>query len=131
MNGNNNQDAVAKALKSGSDAVFSLEQAFLDNGDQANADAADEASRDLLNASGKANAASVVSKLSDTQAHQQVVQQLTAKLNAAAQHIAADEKTVHKWLNVAASALQLVAKASAGNIPGAIANATGIIHLLS
>ncbi len=127
---NGNQDDVAAALKVASDAAFATEQAFIANGDQANAVIADDVSQELLQASGAANATAVLKKLSDTAQHEQVVKTLTTKLNAAAQGITADEKTIHTWLSIASNALQLVSKVTAGNIPGAIGNATAIVHLL-
>ena len=124
-------DAVAVAFKKGSDAAFSLEQAFLDHGDESKAALADQAVQDLLQAATDANAQNASHRLSDTAAHAQVIMQLTAKLNAAAGHISADEATVQRWVSVATNATQLVSKVGTGDLGGAITNAQKIVQLLS
>ena len=124
-------DAVAVAFKKGSDAAFSLEQALLDDGDESNAALADQAVQNLLQAATDANAQNASRRLADTVAHAQVISQLTAKLNAAADHISADEAAVHKWVSVATNATQLVSKVGTGDLGGAITNAQAIVELLS
>jgi|GEM_PF-4148592 len=124
-------DQVAIAFKKASDAAFSLEQAFEENGDMANAARADDAVNELMQAATDANAQSVTQKLSTTQADKQILQQLTDKVNAAAGQIAASEAQVQKWVGVATNATQLVASVASGNLGGAIGKAQTIVRLLS
>jgi uncharacterized protein (DUF58 family) len=124
-------DALALAFEKASNAAFSLEQAFLENGDNANAVLADGAVQKLSSAATQANALSASQKLSSTEADRQILQRLTDKVNTAAGQIAASEAQVRKWVNVATNATQLVGKVASGNIGGAISNAQSIVSLLS